>query len=325
MAIRATDVTLESSSRATKRAEPERQEGWVFDIKRYAVHDGPGVRTAVFLKGCSLSCVWCHNPESIHPQPEICVYPQRCIGCRACVEVCPNNVHQLGDNGEHMLERERCTLCGKCTEACYAEALVMVGKRMTVEEVVEVLREDRAFYEASQGGVTLTGGEPFLQGRFAAMLLKACKAEGLHTAVDTSGHISWAVIEESLPYIDLVLYDLKHPHPQQHKQYTGATNELALEHLRLLSQVGVPIEIRIPVIPTVNDSPELMAAIGRFIAPLNNIVAVRLLPYHRLAGSKYAGIGRSNTMPQVDTPTKEDLERAADCLQTDQPLPITIS
>ncbi len=321
----ATRTVLEQGAGAEQTDEPAQQEGWVFDIKRYAVHDGPGVRTAVFFKGCSLACIWCHNPESVSGQPELCLYPQRCIGCGACVQVCPNGVHEFAADGDHLLHRERCDLCGKCAYGCYAEALVMIGKKMSVEQVMEVLRQDRAFYEASDGGVTLTGGEPLVQAHFAAALLRACQAEGLHTALDTSGHIGWAAIEEALPYVDLILYDVKHVDPDEHKRFTGSTNDLAQEHLRRLSQTGVPIEIRIPVVPTANDAPEHLAAMGRFIGSLNNIVAVRLLPYHHLAGSKYAGIGRPNTMPQVATPSQEEMEKAAQHLQRHGPLPIIIA
>ncbi len=296
--------------------------GLVFDIKRYAVHDGPGLRTAVFLKGCSLSCQWCHNPESINPRPEVVTFPQRCIGCGACFEVCPNQAHQKGQHGEHLLLRERCTACGACTEACYAEALVMAGRKMSVEEVVQVLQEDRPYYELSGGGITLSGGEPFVQPGFTRELLRACQEAGLHTAVDTSGHISWAIIEEALSYTDLVLYDLKHMDPAEHCKYTGATNDLALENLEKLSRTNVPIEIRIPVVPGVNDDPNLVVDMARFIDSLGNIVAVRLLAYHSLAGSKYASIGRPNRMPQVESPSRGHLAALAALMQPHLQVPI---
>lgn len=287
------------------------REGWVFDVKRYAVHDGPGLRTAVFLKGCALACAWCHNPESISPKPELALRPDLCIGCGICVEVCPNGVHRFTSSGEHLLGRDRCALCGRCAEACYAEALTMVGRKRSVASVLDELLEDRAFYEASGGGVTLTGGEPLVQPSFTAALLHACKAAGLHTALDTSGHVPWTVIATALPAVDLMLYDLKHLDPREHRRHTGATNALILENLRRLSEVGVPIEIRIPVVPTVNDAPDHLEAIGQFLGSLDNVVAVRLLAYHRLAGSKYASVGRPNTLPAVETPSREHLEAAA--------------
>ncbi|MCL4466880.1 MAG: glycyl-radical enzyme activating protein [Chloroflexi bacterium] len=320
----AIEAALEKRSN-TERGEGAQCEGLIFDIKRYAVHDGPGLRTVVFLKGCSLSCAWCHNPESISPRPEVSLHPERCIACFTCVKVCPNQVHQFGEGGEHVLERDRCKQCGTCTESCYAEALVMVGKKLSVGQVMEVLNEDRAFYEASGGGVTLSGGEPFMQAEFTTALLQSCKAAGLHTAVDTCGNVPWAVIQKTLPYIDLALYDLKHMDPGEHKRHAGATNDLALRNLRRLSKSGVPIEIRIPLIPTVNDSPAHVEAIGRFLASLDNIVGVRLLPYLRLAGSKYASIGRPNRMPEVDTPTREHLETVAGWMQRDRPLTIFIN
>jgi glycyl-radical enzyme activating protein len=317
----APNATLEqNTSRSTTQPE-----GLIFDIKRYAVHDGPGVRSVVFLKGCSLSCVWCHNPESISFQPELLSQPQRCIGCGACVMVCPNQVHEFSESSEHIVHRERCQLCGKCVQECYAEALVMCGRKYTVEQAMAILREDRGFYETSGGGVTLSGGEPFVQPEFSLALLRACRAEGIHTAVDTSGHIAWATLEAALPYTDIVLYDFKHMDGDEHRRLVGSRNELLLANLRRLSEMGVPIEIRIPVVPGVNDSPNMLADIGRFLGSLNNIVGVRLLPYHRLAGSKYASIGRPNTMPEVDSPSREQMEAAAANLQREGPLPIIIS
>jgi pyruvate formate lyase activating enzyme len=301
--------------------------GLVFDIKRFAVHDGPGLRTVVFFKGCGLGCVWCHNPESIGSRPEIAVHPERCIGCRACAAACPNGAHSFGEGGEqgeHHFARERCRGCGRCAAECYAEALELVGREMTVDEVLDVLVADRAFYAASGGGITLSGGEPLVQRDFALALLRACRARGLRTALDTSGQVPWATLARALPNTDLVLYDLKHPDPNEHRRLTGATNELVLENLRRLSETGVPIEIRIPIVPGANDSPEVMAAFGRVVATLASVVAVRLLPYHRLAGSKYASVGRPNTLPAVDSPSRERLRLCADSLGLHDRVPIIV-
>ena len=287
------------------------RKGWIFDIKRFAVHDGPGIRTTVFLKGCGLSCAWCHNPESIHAQPELLLNPSRCIGCGACVEVCPNDVHSFNESGEHLLRRDRCNHCGKCVDACYSEALLMAGRETTVGEVVDILAEDRSFYETSGGGVTLSGGEPLLQNEFALSLLRCCKEEGFHTAVDTSGHLPWEAIEKALPYIDLVLYDLKSMDSEVHKQYTGSGNDRLLANLKRIDESGVPIEIRMPIIPTVNDTNGSIESAGRFLTALNNIKEVRLLAYHRYAGSKYLSVGRPNHMPDVESPSKKYLREIA--------------
>jgi pyruvate formate lyase activating enzyme len=300
------------------------REGTVFDIKRYSVHDGPGLRTTVFLKGCSLACAWCHNPESISARPELAFYPQRCIGCGACVDACPNGAHRIGDDGAHVLVRDLCQRCGRCAEACYAEALVMIGRTRTVGDVLTVLLEDRAFYERSGGGITLSGGEPFVQPQFTAALLRACKAEGLHTAVDTAGHVPWATIEEALPHIDLVLYDLKHADPQQHHRYTGAPNDRALANLRRVSEAGAAIEVRMPIIPDVNDDDAALDAAARLLGSLRALLGVRLLAYHRLAGSKYASIGRDNTMPRGDEPTRVRLEAVAARLRQGMAAPVVV-
>jgi pyruvate formate lyase activating enzyme len=196
-------------------------------------------------------------------------------------------------------------------EACYAEALVMVGRRVSVEDVMAVVREDATFYELSGGGVTLSGGEPLLQGDFTVALLKQCQTEGFHTAVDTSGQVKWGVFKQVLPHVDLVLYDVKHISPNHHKRYAGASNQLIINNLRRLNDCGVPIEIRMPIIPTINDSKETIESTARFLGSLNNITTVRLLPYHRLAGSKYVSLGRENTMPDVASPSYRQLQQIA--------------
>ena len=286
--------------------------GRIFDIKRFAVHDGPGIRTTIFLKGCPLRCVWCHNPEGISPEPELVHYARQCLGCGACVQACPNAAHEMVEAREHVYHRDRCTRCGACVRACLADALALLGREVTVAEVMAEVRKDASFYAHSGGGVTLSGGEPLLQSRFSRELLRECKREGFHTALDTCGHFGWAALRAALPHLDLVLYDLKHTRADLHRRYTGAPNQRILRNLHRLAELAVPVEIRIPLIPTVNDSVEVADAVAALLAPLGNIIGVRLLAYHRLAGSKYARLGRESTLLEVASPTHADLARIAE-------------
>lgn len=284
--------------------------GLVFDIKRFSVHDGPGVRTTVFLKGCPLRCVWCHNPEGVRAQPEVFFYAQKCVRCGACVAACPTGAQTLSADGQRSFDRALCDACGKCVEACYAGALTLAGRRMSVDEVMAVIREDTGFYAASGGGVTLSGGEPLLQPAFATALLRQCKVEGFHTAVDTCGNVPWRAIEPALPFTDIWLYDVKHTDPLQHRKLTGVSNRLILENLRRVGRHGARIEVRMPVVPGLNDSREAIEGAGRLLAEVG-VEAARLLPYHRLAGSKYAALGHENTMPDVRPPSRARMEQIA--------------
>lgn len=286
-------------------------EGLIFDIKRFSVHDGPGVRTTVFLKGCKLRCMWCDNPESINPKPEILLYAGKCIGCGTCFKVCPNRAHRIDASGKRTFIRNLCDLCGRCIESCYSEALMMAGRKVSVDDVMAVVREDAKFYKISGGGVTLSGGEPLLQSEFSMAILKQCKTEGFHTAIETSGNVAWEAIEQVLPYVDMWLYDFKHISSQFHKRYTGVSNRLILNNLRRLSNYDISIEIHMPIIPTINDSRKTIEATARLFKSLNNIMAVKLIPYHRLAGSKYQSLGRKNTMPNQTSPSKSRLREIA--------------
>lgn len=289
--------------------------GLIFDIKKFAVHDGPGIRTTVFLKGCPLSCWWCHNPESISPKPELVLFDNKCIGCGECFKVCPNNAHELLPDGKRIYHREKCVLCGKCVEVCYAEALVMEGEEVTVEEVMVELRKDIPFYENSGGGITLSGGEPMLQHEFALAILKQCKAEGLNTAIDTSGQASWHIYEKVLPYVDLILYDIKHIDSQKHKFYTGISNQLILENLKRIDEYGIPIEIRMPIIPGINDAKEDIKRAAQFLTEIKNITKVELLPYHKLGGSKYTRLEKEYKLKDLEPPEKEKMNEIAEWIR----------
>ncbi len=285
--------------------------GLIFDIQRFAIHDGPGIRTTLFLKGCPLVCWWCHNPESISPRPQLVAFPGKCIGCGACFQVCPAGAHERLADGSRIHHRERCTLCGRCAEACCAEALVIEGREITVEEAVAELAKDAPFYANSGGGVTLSGGEPLRQADFTLEVLRLCTERGFHTALDTSGHAPWEDVERVLPFTDLVLYDLKHADPEAHRTYTGISNERILDNLGRISRQGKPLEIRIPVIPGINDDLANIDASAAILAGLAGVTRVALLPYHRLGEAKYARLGRAYRLPGVEPPPRERMEELA--------------
>ncbi len=282
------------------------------DIKRFAVHDGPGIRTTLFLKGCSLRCIWCHNPESRLPQPELAIHYPKCSMCGECAKICP--CHRIA-NGVHDFRRADCNACGRCEAACPSGALELFGKNISVEDAAAKLLEDRIFY-TDGGGITLSGGEPLLQSAFCAELLARMKAEGIHCAVDTCGNVPWAAFEAVLPYADMFLYDFKCADSAKHMRLTGRGNELILENLKRPDETGKQIEIRMIMVPEHNMDESDLRAAGGFLAPLENVFAVRLLAYHSLARSKFKAVGHPDTMPDVPSPDADALERAADILHS---------
>lgn len=282
----------------------------ISDIKRFATHDGDGIRTTVFLKGCPLKCLWCHNPESIGSAPQLAYYPDKCIGCGACAEVCPVGAHTM--EGGHVFHREKCIGCGACGEACLGEALRFYGKEMTVEELMEIVLRDKMFYDGSGGGVTLSGGECLMASDFCEAFLKALKEAGISTAVDTCGFVNKGVLDRVMPYTDVFLYDMKAVDEEVHIACTGQSNGKILENLRYLDSCGANIEIRIPFVPEHNaDQIEKMAKV---LSQLHHITKVRVLPYHNYAGSKYNALEMENTLPKV-LPEKPELERARKILR----------
>ena len=282
------------------------------DVKRFAVHDGPGIRTTLFLKGCSLRCIWCHNPESRFTQPELAIHYPKCRLCGECARVC--SCHRIA-NGVHEFNRADCKACGRCEEACLSGALELFGKSITMDEAADKLLEDRIFY-ADGGGITLSGGEPLLQGEFCAELLARLKAEGIHCAVDTCGNVPWSAFEAVLPYTDIFLYDFKCADSEKHRQLTGSGNGLILDNLKRLNETGREIEIRMIMVPEHNMAESDLRAAGKFLAPLKSITAVRLLAYHSLARSKFQAVGHPDTMPNVVSPDAEELEKCADILRS---------
>lgn len=283
---------------------PELTTGIIFDIKKYALHDGPGIRTTVFFKGCPLRCQWCHNPESQSPKQEVILRPSRCIGCAACLAACEHGAISW-DGDRPLTDRGLCQQCGACTLVCYAEARQLIGREMSVAQVMDEIERDRPFYEQSGGGITLSGGEPLFQPEFASQLLHDCKSGGLHTALDTCGYASWEIFDQLREYIDLFLYDLKLVDDARHRQYTGVSNRIILANLRNLSERGHSIRLRVPLIPDVNDDQVSLRQIAEIAAELPHIDGLDLLPYHRTGIDKYARLNKPYSLDQTDAPTEE--------------------
>lgn len=278
--------------------------GSIFEIKRFAVHDGDGIRTTVFFKGCPLKCVWCHNPEGISPKSELAYYAHKCISCGECASVCMGGAHKLTEK-RHIFDRTLCKGCGKCIDKCYSEALLYYGKKMSVCDILSVVLEDVEFYSESGGGVTLSGGECLMQADFCAELLKCLKQENIHTAVDTCGFVSRDAIDRVLPYTDIFLYDIKAIDEDVHKKCTGQSNRIILDNLKYIDGLGKKTEIRIPYVPDYND--DQIERMAEFLGRLKNITKVRVLPYHNYAGSKYDSLGMENTLP-ITAPTDMEIK-----------------
>jgi len=283
--------------------------GWIFDIQRFCIHDGPGIRTTVFMKGCPLCCRWCHNPESRSSEPQLAFYKNKCIFCGHCVETCPHGAILSGDE---RVDREKCQICGGCAEECPAEALQMIGRKATVAEVVEVVLRDLPFYKTSGGGVTLSGGEPLFQPDFSLGLLRACKAEGLHTAIETCGLASQERLAGAAMLTDLFLYDIKVLDPEKHRKLCSADNRAILSNARYLVEKGLDVLFRTPIIPGYNDSPEDIRQLGEFILSLPSERKLQLMPYHAIGSGKYEALGMMYPLPDVKAP--ENLDRYKEAL-----------
>ncbi len=287
--------------------------GIIFDVKRYAVHDGPGIRTTVFLKGCPLRCLWCHNPESWQQSPEPSLRVSRCRGCGRCMQQCSRDAIQCRDNVA-VTDAERCVVCGDCLDACAAGAREIVGREVRVAEIVAELERDLLFFDESGGGATISGGEPLMQPEFTTALTAECRRRRLHTVLDTTCHAPWAVLEGLLGNVDLFLCDLKHMDSVAHERLTGVSNEQILENIRRLAQLGKPMILRVPVIPGLNDSEENLEATGRFAAGLDGVDRLDLLPYNEAMHAKAARLARSYTLWQAKPPTCERMETLANRL-----------
>jgi len=284
--------------------------GTVFNIQRYSIHDGPGIRTTVFLKGCPLLCLWCSNPESQNFQPEIAHRDSLCTECDRCVDVCSPQAISLG-NKSISIDRKLCTSCAKCVEVCTPGALKVFGEKMSATEVFEQVKRDEEFYRNSGGGVTVSGGEPLSQPDFVAALFNLCREQGIDTCIDTSGYASIKALEKVLPYTSLVLFDVKLTDPVAHRKWTGRSNETIIRNLGLVVKKGVPVVIRVPLIAGINDSDEELRNIARLAAgSLKKPSKVELLPYHRFGMGKYQMLDRKYQLEELTTQTDAQIQRA---------------
>lgn len=260
--------------------------GNILSIKRFEIHDGDGIRTTLFLKGCPLHCLWCHNPESFTSHPVLAYNPQKCLNCGECANSC--DCHKIKE-GLHFFDRQNCNACGKCTEICLGEALTLYGRQVTAKEILPALLEDKPYFDKTGGGVTVSGGEPLMQADFTAEIFALLKEKGVNTALDTCGYAPPEQLDKVLPFTDTVLFDLKTIDPEIHKFCTGVTNEIILDNLKYIDSNNIPIEIRIPLVPTLNDGE--IYKIGEFLSTLKNITMVKVLAYHNFAVSKYKSLG----------------------------------
>lgn len=276
--------------------------GIIFDIKRYAIHDGPGIRTTVFLKGCPLTCAWCHNPEGIAKEPEFMWSEERCIHCKTCQSICPQNAVSFDHTPQ--IDNQKCNVCNACSTACPSQALELIGKEMSVTHVVKEIEKDVLFYDESNGGVTISGGEPLMQPAFLYNLLKACKTRNIHTAVDTSGYAPLKTLTKISRYTDLFLYDVKGMNNETHKKVTGVSNTLILKNLKALSRTK-DIIVRYPLIPGITDSKKDIAAFAEFISSIP-VKEIDVLPYHK------AGVEKAKKLKKpvfiADPPSAETVE-----------------
>ncbi|MDO4387582.1 MAG: glycyl-radical enzyme activating protein [Eubacteriales bacterium] len=289
--------------------------GTVFNIQRFCVNDGPGIRTTVFLKGCPLSCAWCHNPESKSPRPELFYDADKCVSCGRCVSLCPQKAH-LMENGRHQLRRESCVRCMACAET-HCPALAAAGETRRAEDIMAEVLRDRPFYQASGGGMTLSGGEPFFQEAFALDLLRLAREAQVHTCVETCGFAPLSLLEQAARWVDLFLYDIKLTDPALHRQWTGVSNDRILENLRALDKMGAKTVLRCPVIPGVNDTLAHFQGVAKIANSLTHLQEIHLEPYHPLGVSKARRLGRESLLEGISFPSEAAVQ---DWIRQIQPL-----
>lgn len=282
----------------------------IINIQKYSIHDGPGIRTTVFFKGCPLNCWWCHNPESQNPRPEIMFFEERCTGCSTCIKRCPTKAIELFQ-GHLVTYEKKCTLCGKCCDLCPNNARELVGTDITVKELMSKLIKDEVFYEESNGGVTFSGGEPLMHSDYLINVLNICKDRDIHTTIDTSGYAPFEQFEKIIDSVDLFLFDIKHMNNEKHLEYTGVENTLILDNLKKLSQKGCNIYVRMPIIAGINDDDENINMAINFLSNLN-ITQVDLLPYHKMGMDKYRRLNMQYKLSGFEKPTDEILDKIAE-------------
>lgn len=308
-------------ARIASRTDPVR--GCVFDIKRFAIHDGPGIRTTIFLKGCPMACRWCHNPESQPPTPTLLVRTELCIRCARCVDMCPRGAIRLRDGVPHT-DLSRCNGCGECSRHCPSGAREIVGREESLDTLMRVIQRDVPFFDQSGGGVTLSGGEPLAQPEFAVKLLECMAVDGIHTAVDTCGDVPTATLRRAVPFTDLFLYDIKLLDSERHRLLTGVDNDRILDNATRLSQLGAALWIRYPLIPSVNDSEADLRSLGRFVVRLESAQELHLLPYHQAAEAKARRSGIEYQLQGVRPPTSAEAERCRRWVQDQVSIPVSI-
>ena len=289
------------------------KKGIVFDVKRFAIDDGPGIRTTIFLKGCPLHCWWCHNPEGQVFTTELMYRSMRCTGCDKCIKVCPNGAI-AGVGRSITINRDKCNVCGRCCEKCPTEALAIIGKEMELNEVLKQIDKDSIFYDDSEGGVTVSGGEPLVQLGFLESLLAECKGRSIRTAVDTCGCAPYKAIDKISSKADLFLYDIKIIDEKKHRKYTGVSNKLILQNFRKLVGTGSNVQVRFPVIPGINDSEEDIIKTAELLVSCGT-KNINLLPYHRLGIEKYVGLGRIYRLEKTQPPSHQSMRRIIETLE----------
>jgi glycyl-radical enzyme activating protein len=294
---------------------PQVLKGKVFNIQRYSINDGPGIRTTVFLKGCPLECLWCDNPESQKNFPELLYLDSLCTKCLRCLQMCPTGATALDQEGKIRIDRKICKTCGACVRVCLTTARTIIGQMMTVEEVMEVVNKDALFFRNSGGGVTFSGGEPCSQPEFLMDLLQESRKRGFHTSLDTSGYVPWRVLSPMLEWIDLILFDIKHMDPRKHQKLTGVDNRLILRNFKRILREGKDVIVRMPLIPGLNDSDENIDELGRWLTD-SKIIEVHLLPYHRLGINKYVALSLPYPLNNTRQFDKEEPNRIKEKLKS---------
>lgn len=289
------------------------KKGIIFNIQKFSINDGPGIRTTVFMKGCPLNCIWCHNPESKSGKKEVFYDERKCSGCRRCGDVCSEGCHFF-DAPVHDYDRTKCVVCGKCADVCYNQALENVGEEKTVDEVLSEVMKDKIFYDNSGGGITLSGGEPMYQAEFAYELLKKSKEYGLHTCIETCGFANEENYRKIAEYVDIFLFDYKETDPTLHKEYTGVDNKLILDNLRMLSDMGKSVVLRCPIIPGLNDRSDHFDGIAHIANTYSNITEINIEPYHPLGSGKAKMLGKEYVLSELTFPADDTVKEWIDII-----------